>query len=283
MMKKLQTLFGVAAVLIIVIGIGECKLFAHDVECPPSGAGQLADFSVSAGTTDFYGVYVAKTSFLVNIPQPGTFLLTYYTRSGFGLTGQVLENLRPKGVPENLLVGLRLLVNQKFTTEAEFSDAMARQIGKEETVTYQALISKYAYTKTRGPFFIVVQVKKNSLLHIGLMPGDEVSYATIDEGDATALVVQTPDAQDFGSLMVLFRPEFSGSWLDYFVVNPSFTPIILVQNSVIMMSVEVQELSAAGTKPIMKPKTKAQPQPQPEPKKKTKAKAEPKKKTKKKK
>jgi len=266
-MKKLQKLYGMAAALVIVLGIVGCNLLDNDVERPtsptssfreerPTEAGQIANFYVGAGMTDFYGVYIGKNAFTVNIPKSGMFLLTYYTKAGFRLTSQSLENLRIAGLPEDILAGLTRLEGQDFTTEEAFFTAITLQIGNEQMVKYKALILNYAYTKTGGPFFIVVKVKKNSLLHIGLMPWDEVLHATIDEGDATTLATTTPDAQDFGSLIVLFRPGFIGSWMDYFVVNFSFTQIILVRDGVIMISVNVQELSATGTKAATKPKTK---------------------------
>lgn len=256
-MKKLQKLYGVAAVLIIVLGMVGCNLMDRDVNRPtspvdsaavtPGGAGQLANFYVTAGTSDFYGVYVANTSFLVNIPKPGMFLLTYYTKAGFGISDQTLENLRTKGVPENVLAGLRLLKDQKFATETEFLLAVTKQIGNDQIGTYKDLIWRYAYASIGGPYVIVAQVKKNSVLAIGLMSGDRLMDAAIDEGDATALATTTPDAQNYGSVIVFFRPGFLGHWRDYFVLNPLILQTSLVSNGAIVISVNVIELQIIPT------------------------------------
>lgn len=271
-MKKLQMLYGLSAVLIIVLGMVGCSMFDRDAAPPtspanssadltPIGAGQLANFYVSDGVSDFYGVYVAQTSFVVNIPKPGAYLLTYSTKTGFGLSEESLENLELKGVPDDILASLKLLEDQTFTTEAAFLEAISAQIGDESAVMYEDLILRYSYASIGGPYFLAVQVKKNSLLYIGLGDGNELLNAAIDEGDATALAITSPDVQNFGSVVVLFRPGFIGTWMDYFIINPLIAQISLVSNSAIVISVNVIELqiptkATRRTQKYTKPKTK---------------------------
>jgi hypothetical protein len=107
------------------------------------------------------------------------------------------------------------------------------------------------YTKTGGPFFLVVNVKYNSSLFIGLWPGDEIWDVKVEEGDATPVATTTPDAQDFGALVVLFRPGFVGMWSDFIVVNPNIMPVFLIQSGAIVVSDNVVTLKSKGS-----PKTK---------------------------
>jgi hypothetical protein len=270
-MKNLQMLYGIAAVLVVVLGIVGCNLLGPDVEQPtsptsssaeltPVGSAQIANFYVSPGVSDAYGVYIGGTSFVVNVPKPGIFLLTYYTMGGFGLSTYTIDQLRLKGVPADILAKLSLLVGKEFATEAEFLAGLANSIGDEALLTYRPLIVRYAFTRTGGPFYLVAKVKKNSLLYIGLLPGDMVLNAAINEGDLTTLATTTPDAQDFGTVTVLFRPGFIGHWMDYFIVNPSLPPIILISNYAIVISPNVIVLELPGnvsrrTQHFTKPKT----------------------------
>lgn len=271
-MRRLQKFYVATAVLSIVLGIVGCNLLDSDSDHPtlpsssssnltPVGAGQVANFYVGKGVSDFYGVYIAGTSFVVNVPKPGTFLLTYYTKSGFGLTATSIEYMQEKGVPEDVLQKLTTLVNQQFATEEEYLAALTSLIGAEQLLLYEDLILRYSYANVGGPYFLVTKVKKNSLLYIGLMPGDQVLNATIDEGDATALAGTSPDAQDFGDVTVYFRPGFIGSWIDYFVINPSIPQVVLISNYAIVISTNVIALElpqgvTAKTQHYTKPKTK---------------------------
>jgi len=271
-MRRLQKFYVAATVLSIVLGIVGCNLMDSDSNHPtlpsnsssnltPVGAGQIANFYVSKGVSDFFGVYIAGTSFVVNVPKPGTFLLTYYTKSGFGLTAESIEYMTEKGVPEDIVQKLTTLVNQQFTTEEEYLAALTSLIGEEQLLLYENIILRYSYTNVGGPYFLVAKVKKNSMMYIGLMPGDLVLNATIDEGDPTALAGTSPDVQDFGDVTVFFRPGFIGSWIDYFIVNPSIPQIVLISNYAIVISEYVIALEQPGgvsvrTQHYTKPKTK---------------------------
>ena len=150
-MRKLQKFYAVAAVFVLVLGIVGCNLIDSDTDHPtlpansstsltPMGSAQLGNFYVGQGVSDFYGVYIAGTSFVVNIPKPGTFLLTYYTKSGFGLSASAIDNLEEKGLPEDALKSLTLLVGTEFTTEEAFLDAISAAIGETQMLAYKDTI-----------------------------------------------------------------------------------------------------------------------------------------------
>ncbi len=63
---------------------------------------------------------------------------------GFKFTEQALDNLRHEGVPDTILNALKPLENQEPANQSEFLEAVEKQIGKDQTVSYKELILKHA-------------------------------------------------------------------------------------------------------------------------------------------
>lgn len=102
------------------------------------------------------------------------------------------------------------------------------------------------FTKFGGPFYLVTKVKKNSLLFVGLQSGDEVLDVTLNEGDETALASTSPEAQDFGDVVVFYRPGKIGRWSDFIIINPNIATIVLIRGGVIVVSDTVVILTSEG-------------------------------------
>jgi len=201
-MKKLQNFYGVASVMLIVVAVVGCNLLDKESNTPtmPESSGQLpvvglpgqiANFYVSSGITDHFGVYKGDGFFTANVPKKGVFLFTYFTEFG-------------------------------------------------------------------GPFYLVTKVKKNSLLFVGLQLGDEVLDVTLSEGNETALALTSPEAEDFGSVVVLYRPGRIGTWSNFIIINPEIVIIVLIRGGVIIVSDTVVILSPEGwrTKKTKKTRTR---------------------------
>lgn len=62
----------------------------------------------------------------------------------FSLTQQTFNALREKDIPDDILVKLRVLENQEFTSAKDFLDTLNSQIGEEQAVRYKTLILKHA-------------------------------------------------------------------------------------------------------------------------------------------
>lgn len=102
------------------------------------------------------------------------------------------------------------------------------------------------FTEFGGPFHLVVMVEKNSLLFVGLQPGDEVAAATIQEGDLTTIAPTSPEVQYFGGVTVYYRPGFIGNWGDFIVINQQINVIVLIQNYIVVVSDDVKTLTTTG-------------------------------------
>ena len=105
---------------------------------------------------------------------------------------------------------------------------------------------KLRYRTGLGIFYVVFKSTADARLFIGLTPNDNVIEAVIEEGDLTTVATTSPDIQYFGSLTVFYRPGFLGSWSDFIVVNQSVSPIILIQNKVVVESSYVLILTEPG-------------------------------------
>jgi hypothetical protein len=62
----------------------------------------------------------------------------------FKLTELFYENLRKDGLPEDLLIKLKSIVNQSYTDESDFLEAVEKAIGSEQTFKYKSAILKSA-------------------------------------------------------------------------------------------------------------------------------------------
>lgn len=64
--------------------------------------------------------------------------------AGFTLTEQSLDNLQQEGLPREIVERLEALKDQRFNTEGEFLEAVRKEIGDDQTVSYKAQILKHA-------------------------------------------------------------------------------------------------------------------------------------------
>lgn len=62
----------------------------------------------------------------------------------FSLTQQTFKALKEKDIPDNILVELRALENQEFTSAKDFLDTLNSHIGEEQAIRYKTLILKHA-------------------------------------------------------------------------------------------------------------------------------------------
>lgn len=88
-----------------------------------------------------------KTYWPYLVPFLAFLVLTYagaWFFKSFQLTKHSLENLQTVDIPEEILKGLHLLEEQKFTKKSEFLDAVEKQIGKELTDQDKDAILKQA-------------------------------------------------------------------------------------------------------------------------------------------
>lgn len=63
--------------------------------------------------------------------------------AGFMLTEQSLDNLRQEGLPNEILIQLKAIQDQKFDTENELLEAVKSEIGSDRTNRYKEQILKY--------------------------------------------------------------------------------------------------------------------------------------------
>ncbi len=70
------------------------------------------------------------------------------TMIGFQLTKSSMKQLREEGVPEELLTALKPLKWQEFSEKSTFLEAVEKQIGEKQTITYRELILKHTALRT---------------------------------------------------------------------------------------------------------------------------------------
>jgi len=96
-----------------------------------------------------YG-FIAWTAW-ISITQSGL-LPDYKIAAGYKITQEALQNIRNRGVPENIVENLRALEGSGLTNKkSKFLRNVKKQIGAEQTGEYREQILKYSYT--RDPLF----------------------------------------------------------------------------------------------------------------------------------
>ena len=71
-----------------------------------------------------------------------------------------MENLRNEGIPDEILEGLQPLEYLQIKGENKFLDAVEKQIGREQTVSYKELILKHAKVFNKNEIVTIKRKKK---------------------------------------------------------------------------------------------------------------------------
>jgi hypothetical protein len=131
MLKKIRTqsFYGVASLVILLVAMLGYNVIAEESRVPPrlgiSGITEpLANVWVSPGITDHLGVYVGTGFLVMNVPDPGVYLLTYTTKTGgpFYLVFRVKANVLVfVGLPDDAEIVGAVLEEGDLTDLAETS------------------------------------------------------------------------------------------------------------------------------------------------------------------
>jgi ankyrin repeat protein len=179
MMRQTQILVVLFALL---VALSACRM------SPKAAREKLAQQNISFSEGEFFKKIEDGDASVVELFLIAGANANAVTEPSFGITGQVLEDMRAKSVPDDVLKKMESLKDQKITGEDRFLSVLKSTIGDEATSKFQPIILPYARTDNGQTALMAAARKGNTAIVKALLDAKADANGKNKVGETALLV-----------------------------------------------------------------------------------------------